>query len=421
MNDERYPFPTGHGAIADRAQAADLLRAARRAHASDRDELTARVYAMLPDSLPALRLRARSLLADRDHEHAHALIARGLLIAHDDVALMRYRAQALYGLGRHEEAMQEVSRLLRLQPRRVSALILGGRIATAAGRHERAVMWLTRAHLCRPMSERINRLLAEALVEADQGDAALAILNTLPRPMPLLRARALRATGRLCDAADCLRVALHDAMTRQTTSAGATPACAATTDELLAESIIVEELRGEMDEAHRLSRLATPAMPRATIQAASIALSEGAFRRALRLVLPLIRSSAHGCAALAIVVAAAGMLQRNRLASRALRRMRGRRGAVPAPFMHECWRRAMIGSIINDQRTPRRACADPTSSLLQPILKQAAMTLERRLRRHAAADARFDAEHIRKHYELCRDAMTLRADMRYAKPAPSVS
>jgi tetratricopeptide (TPR) repeat protein len=389
-----------------RAMAAKILRAARNASETDRDELTALAVAVRPDGRAVLRLRVRSLLSDGDFEHAHALVARGLLIYPNDIAMMQCRASALDGLGRRDEALEEISRLLRIRPQRVGALVLGGQIVMAAGQFERAVMWLTRAHLCRPMCEEIKRQLAEALVRSRQGDAALRVINSLPRPLPLLRAQALRSLGRLHDAAEVLQMAIgsyHEGRT--------CPQPFDTTwDELLAGALIVAEQRGDVDEIDRLASQLGLYTPRAILQAARIDLSRGEFRRAMwRAARWRSNRRELGVESLAIIVAAAGMMQRNRLATRALRRMRIRFGRTDTQIMHECWRRAMLGKIIVDQRDPRQACADPSSSLLQPLLSQAARTLERRLRRHSAAAPPLDADEIRRQHQLCRDAMMLRS------------
>lgn len=394
-------FRRGVDGHVDRREAAMILRAARHADAGRREELTDLALGMMPDSRPVLRLHVRALFEADDCEGAHALTARGLLIWPNDATLMQYRAQALNELGRRNEALDEIQRLLHRQPHRVGALVFGAEVAGEAGQRERAVIWLARAHLLRPWCERIKQLLAEALVRSERAAAALELINTLPRPMPLLRARVLRMLGRLCEAAEVLRATIEGG-----SFAGEPLPEEASEDELITEALIVAELRGDHATCQRLSSRLNDRTPRAMLQLARMNLSRGAFRRALRVATRLMNDASHGQSALAIIVAAAGMIQRNRLARRSLIRLRSRYGEQYMKEMHACWRRAMLGRIVNDQRNPRRACADPASSLLQPMLQQAAGTLERRMRRHTVAGS-FDVERLRQHERICRDALNL--------------
>jgi hypothetical protein len=399
------PWPIGmvHSEQANRERAARILRSARRAASAERDELTQLAAAVLPDSRAAMRLRIRSLLADNHHEAAEALIARGLLIYPHDAALMEYRASALLERGRLHEAKQEIARLLRKQPTRIGGLRIGAAVATRMKDHYRAVMLLTRAHLCRPECERIRRDLAEALIASGQHDAAIELINAMPLPLPRLRAMALRRAGRLLDAAEAVSLALDAAIAEH----GQKARCTTEFDELLCEALTVAEMRGDNSGIDSLTKLITLDTPRAQRRLAMLDLSRGRFRRAMRRAVPLIRQRQHQAGALPIVIAAAAMLERSTLAARALRRFRAVSRTTNTPAMREAWQRAMLGSIINDQRSAQRACADPTSSLLKPLLKQAKSTIERHLRRRTATHLPDDVVRLREQYQLCRHALAV--------------
>ncbi len=116
--------------------------------------------------------------------------------------------------------------------------------------------------------------------------------------------------------------------------------------------------------------------PAALARAGRAWLLLGDFRTAALRMVPLARSGEYRDRALEVVVVAASMMDRVRLAELALRRLQLTATGIDAEAMAEGWRRGLMGRLLVDQQSPRRAGGDPSSSRLGGLLQAALDTFD---------------------------------------------
>jgi tetratricopeptide (TPR) repeat protein len=342
----------------DRATAARLLRDARRGV----DETVDWAFSMMPDSPGARRLKIKQLLHHGDTESADALIAHGLLQRPTNASLCLLRARSLFAQQKLNAANHELRLVLDHRPKHAGALELAGHIAARLGEARRAVLLLERAEWRRP-DDAIRRRLAEAWLQVGRPRMARQAIGRMAAPTVLLRAQVLRAERRLLEARELLEDAARDLS-------------AADHDEILITLIDV------LEEASDLQRLRRTLVPVDTTRPAVLAraglawLAMGAFHVAAVRMAKLARVPGFRAEALAVLMVASTMVNRPALARRALQRLRRIEEPIDRTAVAEAWARGLLGQVLLDQCSARKAGADPHTGRLQQLLADAASAFE---------------------------------------------
>lgn len=342
----------------DRARAADLLRAARRAPDDDAGDSIGWAFSLMPDSPAARRLRINLLLKQGDLEAADALIAQGLLRRPTNAALSLLRARSLFARGLFERADRELRLVLAKRPEHRGALELAGKVSLGLGDPLRACAFLGRADRGRGRQQ-IKAALVKAWIAAGQPARARGVLSDMTLPSPLIRARVLRAEGRILEAIDSLDEARHDESRPDH-------------DAILG---LLIELLEETADAARLAALLEPIgtdRPEVLARAGTAWLGMGAFRTTVARMARLARVPGYQSRALAVILVAASMMNRGTLAARTLRRLRRATDPVDRDLVVEAWSRGLLGRLMLDQRSARKAGADPNTGRLEQLLRDAA-------------------------------------------------
>ncbi|MCI0674576.1 MAG: hypothetical protein L0Y42_02235, partial [Phycisphaerales bacterium] len=197
----------GASIVITRTQAARLLKQARKAlwdDAGAAGEEVGWAVSALPQSRSAVRLKVDYLQMTGHFDSADALIAQSLM-RQADHPLMRLRhARSLHAQDRVEQADREVRRVLNERPEHGAALKLAAAIATQLGQHHRAVELFKRARAHRPLDSEASDGLVESLLRVGAVDEAAKAMESMPGASPVLRARVLRAAGRMREAIDLL-------------------------------------------------------------------------------------------------------------------------------------------------------------------------------------------------------------------------
>ena len=387
----------------DREAAAQLLRDARRAHSDDADDAVEWAYSTMPESLAARRLKIRMLLRQGNLEAADALIAQGLLQRPTNASLSHLRARSLFAQGRLEPAGRELRLVLAQRPRHRGALELAGQVARGLGDARRAVALLERAERRRPDDD-IRSQLIEAWLDGDRPDRARKVLRRMAAPTALLRARVLRAAGRLLEARELLEQAAAD------------PTAADHTDVM---TELIDLLEGTSD-LQRLRRVLEPVdtdRPAVLARAGMAWLAMGAFHTAAVRMAKLARVRGFRAQALLVLMVAAAMVNRTRLASRALERLRRIAEPIGPKTVAEAWGRGLLGRLLLDQCSARKAGADPHTGRLQQLLRDASGVFEEALASEGSPSKR-PRRHLQRHLAVCRQVSAQADDEVADSPAP---
>ncbi len=348
----------------DRAEAARLLRTARAAAFDGDGDAIDWAFSAIPESVAVRRLKIEHALHHGDTDSADALIAQGLLLRPTNPSLTLLRARRLYAQGHVRRAKDELRLVLASRPHHCGALELSGRVAAELGDHATAVALLRQAAAERSGNDRATGLLVQSLLDAGYADRAAGALRTMAQPSSGLKARVLRGMGRLLEAREVLERA----------AAGDLPA----TDREAALCDLIDTL----EEAGDYPRLRSVLESIGTDQPAVLAkagrswLLLGEFRTAALRMARLARSRANRDRALEVMVVAASMMDRVHLAELALRRLQLTATGIDAEAMAEGWRRGLMGPLLVDQKSPRRAGADPSSSRLGGLIQAAIDTFD---------------------------------------------
>ena len=391
-----------HGSL-DRGAAAQLLRDARRAHSDDADDAVEWAYSTMPESLAARRLKIRMLLRQGNLEAADALIAQGLLQRPTNASLSHLRARSLFAQGRLEPAGRELRLVLAQRPRHRGALELAGQVARGLGDARRAVALLERAERRRPDDD-IRSQLIEAWLDGDRPDRARKVLRRMAAPTALLRARVLRAAGRLLEARELLEQAAAD------------PTAADHTD-VMAQLI---DLLEETSDLQRLRRVLEPVdtdRPAVLARSGMAWLAMGAFHTAAVHMAKLARVRGFRAHALLVLMVAAAMVNRTRLASRALQRLRRIAEPIGPRTVAEAWGRGLLGRLLLDQCSARKAGADPHTGRLQQLLRDASGVFAEALASEGSPSKR-RRRHLQRHLAVCRQVSAQADDEVADSPAP---
>ncbi len=399
---QRGPARRRHGrrerqpANLDRKDAAGLLRAARAVTTGDDAEAIDWAFLAMPDSVPARRLKIEHLLWQGDNDMAGTLIAQGLLQHPTNPSLTLLRARRLYAQGKVRQAEAELRMVLAARPHHCGTLELAGRVSAELGESSRAVQFLRQAAAERAGNDRVAGLLVQSLLDAGYADRAAGAMRRMARPPARLKARVLRAMGRLLEAVELLETASHAGDSTQDPD----DAFCELVD-TLEEAVDLPRLRVTL-EGINLSR------PTALARAGRAWLILGEFRTAVVQMARLARLPQHRRDALAVLVVAAAMLDRLSLAERAVCRLQLTEEGIDAGSMADVWRRGLMGRLLLDQRTAGRAGSDPSPSQLDWLLKAAADALGGELAAAGPTDREADdvrGRELERRRRACLEAM----------------
>jgi tetratricopeptide (TPR) repeat protein len=392
------PGRARQGQAIDRQEAAALLRAARAGAIEPLDDSTEWALTALPGCRHARRLAIQRLLQAGDTEAADALITQGLLIRPTDPLLTRLRAESLFMQGETRLAEKEIGLALDRRAHHCATLLLAARIAAARGDHPQAVALLQRAEAQKPHRDEIKAMLTQALLDAGCVERAEQALHTMDRPAPALCARVLAARGRLLEAIDLLEAARLEEI----------EAADQQNAELLCELIDLLERVGDMSRLRRLlEEITIQGKPhRAVLVRVGVAwLTLGAFATAIRQMALISRPGPRQRDALAVLVVAAAMAGRGRLAERALRRLQQTSAGTDPVAMADLWRRALTARLFSDQYDPQKAGADRNASLLQPLLHSALETFSAEPASREEGPGGASGAELNRHRAMCLAAM----------------
>jgi tetratricopeptide (TPR) repeat protein len=387
----------------DRATAARLLRDARAARGDDADMAVEWAFSTMPQSLAAMRLKIEMLLRQGDAEAADTLIAQGLLRRPTNASLSYLRARSLFAQGMLEPAGRELRLVLTRRPRHRGALELAGRIACRLGDARRAVHLLERAERRRP-DDRIRTLLAEAWLAAGRPGKAHKVLRRMTAPTHLLRARILQAEGRMLEARETLERAAEDTGASHHTAVSV-------------ELIDLLEATSDLQRLRRLLENVDVDRPAVLARAGLSWLAMGAFHTAAIRMASLARVRGHRAGALVVLMVAAAMINRPRLANRALARLRRIAEPVEQAAVADAWGRGLLGRLLLDQCSARRAGSDPNTGRLQELLREAATVFEEALEA-GGPQAAPQRGRLRRHLAVCRQAAAPADEAAALPPAP---
>ncbi len=305
----------------------------------------------------------------------------------EDATLLQIAARAAMDEGRIEEALAPARRACALAPRRARLLEWLGRVESRAGNIGAALDAVRAAVSIRPRRASLRIELAELALAAEQYDLGLAALGALIDPPCLLHARLLAGAGRWREA-----VEMYD---RVIDAGHAAPAFQSISPTHVASMALQRPNRGLVGDADLLrasierievlerlgDRAALQALADAelddpfrcdavVVRLAESALNMGDARRSVRLA-RRCRTGGQAPMAIALLSVAATLLGRPMLAERC----RARLGVRDQSLLARAWRRGLMAEIIAAQSSCERAGADPTQSVLEPLLSRAADVL----------------------------------------------
>jgi hypothetical protein len=254
------------------------------------------------------------------------------------------------------------------------------------GEARRAAAHFERAEERRPDDE-IRSMLVEAWLADNRPEMARRVLERMTAPPTLLRAGVLRAEGRVLEARETLEHAARDP----------------TADEHEAVMCALIDLLEVTSDLQRLRRILAPADTRhpAVLARAGLAwLAMGAFHTAVVLMARLARVPGYRADALVVLMVAAAMANRPRLAGRALGRLRCIGEPIDQKAVAEAWGRGLLGRVLVDQCSTRKAGSDPQAGRLQQLLRDASQVFEEAL---AAGGPLPERQHrdLRQHLAVC--------------------
>ncbi|MHC4142181.1 MAG: hypothetical protein ACYSUF_10005 [Planctomycetota bacterium] len=373
----------------DREAAARLLRDAR---SKDADDAVEWAYLTIPECLGARRLKIRMLLRQGNLEAADALIAQGLLQQPTNASLSKL-----------EPAGRELRLVLAQRPRHRGALELAGRVARGLGDARRAVALLERAERRRP-DDQIRSLLVEAWLDGGRPNMARKVLRRMAAPTALLRAGVFRSAGRLLEARELLEQAAAD------------PTAADHTD-VMTQLIDLLERTSDLQRLRRVLEPVDTDRPAVLARAGMAWLAMGAFHTAAVHMSKLARVRGFRAQALLVLMVAAAMVNRTRLADRALERLRRIAEPISPRTVAEAWGRGLLGRLLLDQCSARKAGADPHTGRLRQLLQDASGVFEGALASEGSPSKR-QRRHLQRHLAVCRQVSAQAEDEVADSPAP---
>ena len=380
-------------AIVERHAAARLLRKSRQADPIDAAEMVDWAFSQLPDSLPARRSKIQQLVDQGDLESASVLVAQGLLQRPTDASLTLWRARILHRQEAFEQCARELRLVLARRPHHFATLRLSGLTALRLSAPLRAASFLARAEARRPGDVPTRHALVEAWIDAGRFIEARDVLSRMDRPSAQLSAKYLRATGRLLEAAETLETALGRDQGEEH-------------EPMLCDLIDILEESGNMAWLRRTLQRIDVGQPAALARAGLAWLWLGEFRTAAVRTAKLVRMPGFCSTGLVVLLVAAAMLQRPKLAERALDRLRRSDDPIDPNVVADTWCRGLMGRLLQSQCNPRQAGADPHTGLLGRLLGIA----ERTFREQLASDTDLSnagRRELKRHQDVCREGLQL--------------
>ena len=128
----------------------------------------------------------------------------------------------------------------------------------------------------------------------------------------------------------------------------------------------------------------------------------GAFHTAALRMAKLARVSGYRAGALMVLLIAAAMINRPTLARRALQRLRRTEEPVEPKAVAETWCRGLLGRILLNQRSARKAGADPHTGRLQELLEDAAKVFDLELSAGESSLSPPQRTELQEHGAACR-------------------
>lgn len=380
----------------DRIEAARLLQTARRGgwHSPEAADAIDWAFVAMPESRTARRLKIDQLLHHGDFNAADALITQGLTAHPGDPALSLLRARRLFDTGRLPAAARELKRALVRRPHHSATLALAGTVDRLLGNWHAAARLLRRSLVnCNAGNRQaISRELFLSLFDGRAVDEAQAVLDQMPLAPPDLTAKLLCALRRPLEAAEILKHALRDRPDPARSQA------------LLCQLIDLLEEIGDRKQLASLLETITIDHPQALRCAGQAWLSLGLFRRSIGAMRALSHNQPHRRAALTILLVAAALAERSRLAHRALRQLQLTLEGIDVQIMADAWRRGLLGRIVTEQQRSGGAGADPSSSQLLVFLNNAVRVFDVELD-SATATSGPERVELRRFRSLCLSAM----------------
>ncbi len=384
-----------------REQAARLLRRTRAAIVRGDEragELIGWACAAMGDRRTVRCLKIDHLLANGHYDSADAMIARSLM-QDEDHPLMRLRfARSLRLQGRVKQADAEIQKTLAVRPKHCASLKLGAEIAAEIGHFQRAVFLWTLAVDERPGDRELRCGLVQACIDAGMARQAAAQLEMVKDPPTILQARVLCAQHRVLEAIEALECSTWNNRS----------------EDEWCELIDCLEDAGDVVRLRKVISEIVEVKPTALLRASQALLSLGEFAEAAERLerviegdvpLPLKRE-----AMMSLVIARAMDAERSatdeNVQGTLETMMRSELGTTDNASGHAAlWLRGLLGRCIRSQASGKKCGADPSTSVLQPMLRDAVRQLERAIVPGRANAAEVDRAAIARLRDVCLAAM----------------
>jgi hypothetical protein len=144
----------------------------------------------------------------------------------------------------------------------------------------------------------------------------------------------------------------------------------------------------------------------------------GAFQTAAVRMATLSRLPDYRSRALVVLLVAATMMNRAKLSRRVLERLRRMDEPLDADGLAEAWCRGLLGRVLLDQCSARKAGTDPHTGRLHQLLRDAAKVLNEDLAAGRGL-SRSERHHLQQHLAVCDQAAALVDDpQQIMPPAP---
>ena len=233
----------------------------------------------------------------------------------------------------------------------------------------------------------------EAWINAGRFEEAGKVLSQMDCPPARLSAKYLRAQGRLLEAVETLQTALDRDQGDEH-------------EPMLCDLIDLLEESGNVARLRRTLQRIEVDQPTALARAGLAWLWLGEFHAAAVRSARLARVEGSSCTGLVVLLVAATMLRRPTLVERALRRLRRSDEPIDRNVVADAWCRGLMGRLLQSQRNPRNAGADPQTGQLGLLLGQAERTFQQQL---ASDDGLTSADRreLTHYQDVCREGLQL--------------
>jgi hypothetical protein len=223
-------------------------------------------------------------------------------------------------------------------------------------------------------------------------------------PSAVLQARVLRAEGRLLEARETLEKAAGSNATGNRA-------------EITTGLISLLEETSDLQRLRRLLERVDIDQPAVLARAGMSWLAMGAFHTAAVRMSKLARVRGHRAQALVVLTVAAAMVNRTRLANLALARLRRTPEPIEPNVVADAWGRGLLGRVLLDQCSARKAGSDPHTGRLSQLLKDASGVFEEALATEGPMTKR-QRRRLQQHLAVCGQVSAQFNDEAGEPPAP---